>query len=357
MLVLIVAGGFALFKQEREDEAIKIGVIIPLTGSLAKVGEDVRAALQIAEALLDSQDAIELIFEDDAFLPEKSVSAFQKLTSVDGVDAVIGPLNGSAIEAVRPLALEKKIVAFTPWGAGNRIGGYTIKNSVEADEEAHAIAELATSQFQLKRLAILYLKNEWGLTHARAFETALKTENVELIASEPFDFGTTDYRTQLTKIKAARPDGLFIVNNGAAVGIVAKQARQLGIAAQLFGQYATESSDLIASGGMDLEGLIYSFPIDESNLSDTQKQFVADFEAKAGGKPQVAAYNAYDIYAILRSVFKKCGRNNSLCVRDYILGLKEYVGLGGIISFAEQKLHREFHFKTIREGQFMPLAE
>lgn len=357
VIFIIAALGFAWSRQNGESETIKIGVILPLTGSLAKVGEDVRTALQIAESDFGSRGEIELLFEDDMFQPERAISAFQKLTAVDTVDAIIGPLNGSAIEAVRPLALEKEVVAFTPWGAGNRIDGYIIKNSVEADEEAGAIAELAVNTLQLERLAILYLKNDWGLTHARAFETAVVTRGAELVASETFDFGTTDYRTQLTKIKSTQPDGLFIVNNGTAVGIAAKQARQLGITSQLFGQYATESSDIIASGGKDIEGLIYSFPIDESNLMDTQKRFVSAFTERTGGKPQVAAYYAYDIYAILRDAFQQCERRSSSCVREYILELRDYAGVGGVLSYVAQRLHREFHFKTIEGGQFVQYGE
>ncbi|MEK7556480.1 MAG: ABC transporter substrate-binding protein, partial [Patescibacteria group bacterium] len=263
--------------------------------------------------------------------------------------------NGSSIEAVRPVAAEKQVVAFTPWGAANKIGDFTFKASHEADEEARAIARKAVADMTLKRLGIVYLQNDFGVVHEAAFRNEVEKLGGELVASEPIPFPAADFRTILTKVKNANPDGLYIVHNGAIVGQITKQAAELGLKAQYFGQYATESSDLVNAGGQSLEGLIYTFPIDEANLSEKQRDFIAKFEAKVGGKPQVAAYNAYDIYSIYVDVLKACKPSDSQCMRDYVMSLESYDGVSGKMVFEEGRLNRNFFFKTIRNGQLVAL--
>lgn len=344
--------------QKGKDTAkreIKIGVILPLSGNLSKVGSDVEAALNIAgEDLKMEFPNVRLILEDDGFSPTKAVSAFNRLNSLDGVDAVIGPLNGSAIESVRPLAAQNQIVSFTPWGAGNRIGDYVIKNSVEADKEAAALAHLAVNELGLKKLGILYLENDWGVLQYQSFRDEIERSGGTLVAAESFVFGAKDFRDQITKIKEKDVDGLYIVNNGAGVGLITRQAAELGLDVQFFGQYATESSDLIGVGGDSLEGLVYSFPIDEANLTQEQAGFIARFKEEAGGKPQVAAYNAYDIYEVLVRAISVCQSGDGECISQKILSLEGYGGVGGNISYVNKEIERPIFFKTIKGGEFVP---
>lgn len=353
IIVIVIVGGYFLIKNPSTNSgaSVKIGVILPLTGGLAKAGTDSKAGLEIAQSDFPNTN-ISLIFEDDAFVPKDSVTAFNKFVIDKDVVAVIGPLNGSSIEAVRPLAVENKLPLITPWGAGNDMGNYVYKNSVEAPDEAKIIADKANSM-GYKRLAIIYLQNDFGVKHLNAFKAEVAKNSGILVAEEPFPFGTADFRTSLTKIKAANPNAVYIVNNGAGVGEITKQAFELGLKVQFFGQYATESSDLIATGGASLEGLIYTFPINDSALTQKQKDFISKFDKKVGGEPQVAAYNAYDIYGILVSAVKKCGKD-MVCINNYIGSVKEFNGVGGKFSITNGKLIRDFYFKTIKNGKLVP---
>ncbi len=361
IVIILVVMGLGVWASRRDEaspvrgEPIKIGVVIPLTGAQAKVGEDIRAALEIANK--DYGEKVELVYEDDGFTSEKAVSAFNKLVTVDGVDAIVGPLNSSGIEAVKPLASQNQIVAFTPWGAANKIEGYVIKGSHEADSEARVLAELIVTKLKKQKPAIIYMNNDFGLLHYRSFKEETEKRGGVLVGAEPFLVGSQDFRTSLLKLKKAAPDALYIVYNGAGVGQIAKQARELGIDVPLFGQYATEASDLVAAGGSSLEGLVYTFPINESSLTSAQQKFISEFQKVTSGRPQVAAYNAYDIYKILIDALESCGKNNSSCVRDYILQLNNYQGVSGVMSFDQNTIQREFYFKSIQDGKFVRMAE
>jgi branched-chain amino acid transport system substrate-binding protein len=349
-IVVILLAGAIFFSVPKVNEAYEIGVILPLTGGLAKAGQDSKAALELAQS--DFKDInIILLFEDDAFIPKESLVAFNKILGFSNPVAIIGPLNGSSIESVRPFAVENKLPLITPWGAGNNMGEYVYKNSVEASNEALAIANKADS-LGYKRIAIIYLQNDFGLMHLQAFKSAVVNNSGVIVAEEAFAFGATDFRASLAKIKSANPDALYIVNNGAGVGQITKQAIELDLKIQFFGQYATESSDLVQVGGNSLEGLIYSFPINESALTAKQKSFIAKFKEKVGGLPQIAAYNAYDIYEIIANAVKVCKKDKE-CINNYIGNIKEFDGVGGKFSIQNGKLIREFYFKIIKDGKLV----
>jgi branched-chain amino acid transport system substrate-binding protein len=353
IIVLVLVVGVFAGQTKAPVESVKIGVILPLTGSLAKTGADAKIGLEMAKADLNSK--IELIFEDDAFTPKESVTVFNKLVSMANVVAVVGPLNGSSIESVRTLAVQNKLPLFTPYGAGNNMGDYVYKNSVEGASEAKVMAKKAT-ELGYKKLAIIYLQNDFGKKYLESFKVEVPANGGTLVAEEPAPFGTSDFRTALTKIKASKPDALYIVNTNTSLAEIAKQASELGLNIPLLSQYSTESSSIVRVAGSSLEGMIYTFPINNKALTEKQKNFIAEFEKKTGEKPEITAYNTYDIYTVLVGAVDECGSNRE-CVNTYLSNIKGFDGVGGKFSIQNGKLVRDFYFKTIKDGQFVKLGE
>ena len=347
VLVLVVS---VLVGQTKTKEVVKLGVILPLTGNVAKTGVDAQIGIEIAKADLNSK--IELIFEDDQFTPKESVTIFNKLASMDEVVAVIGPLNGSSIESVRTLAIQNKLPLFTPYGAGNDMGDYVYKNSVEGASEVMVMAKKA-SELGYKKLAIIYLQNDFGMKYLNSFRVEVPANGGVVVAEEPAPFGTSDFRTALTKIKAAKPDALYIVNTNTSLAEIAKQANELGLKVPLLSQYSTESSSIVQIAGSSVEGMIYTFPIDDRSLTRKQENFIAEFEKRTGKRPEITAYNTYDIYTVLARAVDKCGTNRE-CVNDYLSDIKDFEGVGGKFSIQDGKLVRDFYFKTIKDGEFIP---
>lgn len=313
----------------QESKKVNVGVILPLTGAIAKTGSDAKIALEVAQADFPGSN-ISLVFEDDSFTPTQSVSAFNKLLNLNSVVAVIGPLNGSSIESVRSLAVANKIPVFTPYGSANEIGDYLYKNSSEVYSEDKFIAD-KMDNLGYKNVAIIYFLNDFGIKHSRYFKEAVVSNGGEIVADESYPVGSNDFRTVLTKIKTAKPEALYVINVGAGVGQITKQAFELGLKAPFFGQYGTEASDLLTVGGESLEGMIYTSEINEGYLSDKQKRFIAEFERRAGISPSIVAYNTYDIYSILVKAVDVC-RADSICINKYIANIKDFEGVSGKFS-------------------------
>lgn len=348
VLVLVIAG--IVGQTKTASEKVNIGVILPLTGGLAKTGADAKIGLEMAQADLPNSK-INMIFEDDAFTPKESVTVFTKMANMQNVVAVAGPLNGTSIESVRALAAQNKLSLFTPWGAGNNIGDYVYKNSVEGDAEAKIMADKANS-LGYKKLAIIYLQNDFGLKYLNSFKASVAENGGQVVAEEPAPYGMTDFRTALTKIKATQPDALYIVNTSIGLGEIVKQSAEIGLRTNFLSQYSTESPDLVKIAGVALEGLLYTFPINESALSEKQKAFISEFEKITGEKPQIIAYNTYDIYTVFAEAVDECGANRE-CVNEYLGNIKGFDGVGGKFSIKDGKLVRDFYFKMIKDGKFV----
>lgn len=341
--------------QRAKEEPIKIGVIAPFSKVQAKAGADIRIALDIAQK--DYGDAfpnVELIYEDDQFQPNISVSAFNKLTTLDDVVAIIGPLNGSSIESVRPLANAKEIITMTPWGSGNAIDDFLLKNSLEVADEVAVLLDTAVNNLGYRRLAILYMQNDFGQMNAEAFAKQLDELPAELVFSETISLLATDYRTELTKAKAANPDMIYIVLNDTQAASMLRQAHELGMDdIRYFGMYGFESSDTIASARGAAEGVVFTYTIDRENYNPKQEMFTKKFIARDGGVPQAAAYHTYDIYALLAGAATTCNQGRDVdCMREYIFENTVTGGVSGSFRFENGEVKRPLFLRTVRDGEF-----
>ena len=351
LVIILVALSFFVISNKNENTTVKIGVMLPLSGGVASDGEDALAAINIAKEDFGEKD-IELVIEDDQFSPKNSLSSFNKFSAMDGLVAIIGPLNGTSIESLRPLAIKEHLPLFTPWGAGNDISEYIYKNSVEGSIEAGLMADKA-KELGYKKLAIAYLQNDFGVSYRDAFKERVEKNGGTLVSEAPMPLGTSDFRSIITKIKSSNPDAVYIVNTSAIDGEMIKQSNELGFVVPAFSQYAAESSNIIKIAGNFADGLIYTFPIG-TDLNKKQKEFATKFTEKTGHIPPMIAYNSYDIYRVLVDVIGECNTDR-VCVNDRLSKMDSYDGVSGSFSIKDNLLSREIFFKVIKNGQFVSL--
>lgn len=356
--MVLVVGGFGCAQGDedvanRDTKAVQVGVLLPLSGSMAKSGNDVRVALEIAAD--DHPHApIEFVFEDDQFHPAQSVHAFQQLIATKHVQVVVGPLNGSSIEAIRPLAHQHEILTITPWGAANHIDEFFLKNSVEVSDEVRLIVKTVMETLGYTKLGIMYMQNDFGLAHAHAFSKQVLQSGGEVVVSEPIKIGANDFRTPLLKMQKADVDMIYLVQNGAWNAKVTKQARELDMTIPFVGMYSTEASDTLAVAEGSMEGFIYSYTIDADNYSLKQRKFISEFEKRTNGRPQAAAFHAYDLYTSLLEAIEFCGdKKRAECWRAHIVenGMRD--GVSGNFEYENNKIKRPLFMKQVMKGPFV----
>ena len=220
VLFCVIVIGVFLYqnKANHKQNSVNIGVILPLTGDRASVGISAKNGIELAVEEINANAyigdiSISLFVEDSKGLPTNSLSCFEKLTNVNEVSAIIGPLGSSEVLSIAPKAEQRKIVIMTPAASSPLItdaGDYIFRNVASDLYEATLMADAVVNDFKKERIAIVYINNDYGQGVFNKFSEGLKHNGLELVASEAYDEGTTDFRTIIIKFKEQNPDAIYI---------------------------------------------------------------------------------------------------------------------------------------------------
>jgi hypothetical protein len=257
VIVILIVGVIICLPPPQKD-IVKIGVIAPSTGALASFGDEVRKG--VVEGSKDSK--VEFIFEDDQCDPKMAVSAFQKLTSVDGAKFIIGPGCGSPQEAIVPLLKDKNVLAIVPSAASKELfeksGQLFFNIQYSLENESKFIAEQMYAR-GYKNVAIVTYGNAFSKTHHDSFKANFRgTIAVDTVLLDD----NANLLPELTKINSAKvdaiyaPDITFFFSSGLA------KMGQLSMKTPVFGTYVVELP--IARPFVD--NVIYSFPEEVSGV-------------------------------------------------------------------------------------------
>jgi branched-chain amino acid transport system substrate-binding protein len=204
-------------KSPGQAPTIKIGVINSVTGKFAPFAESVNQGIQLAISELNERPGIggrriELVTEDDQSDAQAAVRAFEKLAKVDKVAGIIGPISSVATRATAPLAEKFGIAQITPTAHDSDligIGKNTFVVFPTTEMVGRQAARLAAGRFLAKKVAVINPANSWGEASTKAIAETLSGLQVQLIATEPFKEGTTDFTDQFRRIRAEAPNVLI----------------------------------------------------------------------------------------------------------------------------------------------------
>src|SRR3989344_5584907 len=262
VLALLVLAGCSV--QEKGAAPLKLGFTGPLTGDAASIGIPDREAVQLAveEFNAKSPKKIEVVYEDDRCEPKLGTTAVQKLMSQDKVPAIIGPLCSAVLLSSAPMLEEAKVIALS-YGATNPkikdAGDYIFRVTPSDAGQGKKGAEMAKTQVVAK-VAVIYRNDDWGVGLKDVFTTEAKNLGLEVVAVEAIEPGSNDARTQLTKIKEADPELIYMPVFPAETPIVLKQAKELGFTIPMLGADASKDDAAIAAAGDAAEGLVVTLP-------------------------------------------------------------------------------------------------
>lgn len=339
----------------RPADPIKVGVIGPFTGVAAFYGQYMREGIDLA--LEDFNKAggiggrnITLVYEDDKCIDLKSVPVImEKFKSVDEVVGTIGPFCSSPIIIAAEFAQENGIVMVTPGDNLGKKSASAFSTRYLLSDEADAIAGYAISHGK-KRIAILYLDSDWGRSYKEAIRNFLGKNSGELISAEPYAYDNLDVRTQLAKIKMAKPDALVVIDGTG--GDLFKQVKEIGFDIPVFSEWQIEK-DPSAVAPDYLEGVVYFRPQDSSTPA-----FRESFTSKYGHAPNVIMVDSYDAAMVLFDGLKACSGKGSDCIAARISDLKDWPGAEGPLTFDRDRwaFGKLLIPKTVKDGRFVQIG-
>ncbi len=328
-------------KKESSSDSIKIGFIGPLTGDYANYGTLCKQAVQMAVEEINAKGGIngvqiKLYAEDSEGDSQKALAAMEKLSSSDGVCAVIGPVLTGESFSVAERAQAEGIAIITPSASHKditNVGDYIFRTTPSDGLQGEVAGKYWYQVLGYRKLAVLYAKNDYSQGLYESMSEAFTEDGGEIVAAETFMVGDKDFKTQLTNLKNTDAEAIYIPDYTAEMAQILEQAAQLGIDKPFLSSDGFLSEEIYTLAGQYTDGVIYtaSAKIEESDLT---KVFKENYTAKWGVGPDSFASNAYDATYILVSVIEKVGTDRE-AIKNGMKEVKDFEGVNGIINFAE----------------------
>lgn len=325
-----------------EGDTIKVGLIASMSGAERPWGEESKKGAQLAidqanEAGGINGKKIELFVEDTAGQPATGKTATERLVSSKHVLAVLGEVasgvTGPSAEVCQEAGVPIISIGSTRTSLSST-GNMFFRVCYTDAFQGAMLAKFAYDDLKLKNVAILtdkQLPYSTGLSDDfRAYFTKL---GGTIVAEDFYEKGTTDFKGQLTNLKAKKPDGLFCSGYFTEIGPIARQREAVGLDVPMFGGDGWDSTELLNSGGEGIMGAYYSNHY--SNLQDRQevKDFVSSFKEKYGAEPANAmGALGYDAALVLIDALKRATAMDSASIRDAIASVKDLKAVSGTIT-------------------------
>jgi branched-chain amino acid transport system substrate-binding protein len=341
---------------------IVIGEYGSLTGAEATFGVSTHNGIMLALDEINNAGGvngrkIRVITEDDQSKAEEAANAVTKLISQNNVVAVLGEVASSNSLAAAPICQANKVPMITPSSTNPKVtevGDYIFRMCFIDPYQGEAMANYLYKQQGMKKAAILIdNKSDYSTGLAAFFERTFLANGGQIVAKASYAKGDSDFRSQLTNIKSANPEVIFVPGYYNDIGQIAIQARDLGMQQPLAGGDGWESPKLIEIGGKALEGCFYSNHYHVDDPSPAVREFVQKYEERFGAKPDSLAALGYDSTRVLADAIKRAGTTDGPKLRDAIAATKGFSGVTGVVNLGPDRnpIGKKLVVLEIKNGQ------
>jgi len=343
-------------------DTIKVGEFASLTGKEASFGQMSHHGTELAIDELNSRGGslgkkLQLLTEDNQSKQGESKTIARKLISRDGIVALLGEVaSGRSLEAA-PVCQESHIPQISPSSTNPKvteIGDYIFRVCFTDPLQGKVLARFAQKTLKVNKVSVLTdAASTYSVGLATYFKEAFTAAGGTIVDEQKYTGGDKDFKAQLTSIKASAPEALFVPGYYQDAGLIALQARELGITFPLFGGDGWESHDLIAIGGAAVEGTYFSTHFSPEETNAAVQDFVKKFQARYNVLPDAMAALGYDAAMLLADAFKRAGTTDGPKVRDALAATKDFPGIAGDITIDEHRNARKpLVILQVKDGTF-----
>ena len=337
-------------RAERQTAAdvsdIPVGVYAATSGSEAAFGQSTVQGEKLAAEEINQAGGvlgrkIRLIIEDDQGKAEEAASVVTKLITHDNVLAILGENSSNQSLAAAPICQAAKVPMISPSSTNPSVtkkGDYIFRVCFTDPYQGKALAMFVRTNLHATTAAILRdNKNDYSVGLAEVLRKEFTTLGGKIVAEQSYSGGDSDFRPQLTAIKSANPEVLFIPGFYTEVGQIAIQARDLGIAVPMVGGDGWDSPTVIQIGGKSVDGCYFSDHYFMGEPRPAVQRFVAEIHKRSGSNPDANAALGYDALYTLTNAIKRAGSFDRKAIRDQIAATKNYQGVSGVITMGPDR--------------------
>lgn len=345
-LSILTAGLAGVGCSKSSEGKILIGEYASMTGGTATFGQSSHRGAALATEEVNAAGGvlgkkIELLTEDNQSKPEEAKTAVLKLIKQDRVVAVLGEVASSRSLAAAPECQKNKIPMVSPASTNPKvteIGDYIFRTCFVDSFQGEGMAKFAREKLGLSKVAILKdVKNDYSVGLADFFEKTFKASGGEIVEIQSYSEGDIDFRAQLTAIKGKGPDGVFVPGYYTEVGLIARQARELGLNVPLMGGDGWDSAKTLEIGGDAVNGCYFSNHYATDDPDPKIQGFIQKYKTKYGETPDAMAVLGYDAASLLYDAIKRAGSADSTKIRDALATTKDFPAVSGALTMDENR--------------------
>lgn len=324
-----------------DRQGIKVGFYGALTGPTATFALAGKNGALLAVSEINAAGGvlgkpIELLFEDDRGDAAEAASAVTKLITRDHVVALIGENASSRTLAAAPIAQSYRVPMISPSSTSVEVtkkGDYIFRACFLDSQQGRAVSDFARRSLKAQTAAVLVdSRSDYSVGLAEAFREAFTQAGGRVVSELKYAEGDSDFSAQLTAMRGTRPDVLFIPGYYTDAGLIARQAKSLGLQAVLLGGDGWDSPKLTEIGGEAVEGSYFCNPFSVDEPSPAVKKFVADYRARYGADPDGIAALSYDATRMLAAAIARAGSTEGKRIRDALASTRDFEGVTGTIT-------------------------
>lgn len=337
---------------EKKADTIKVGANLEMTGGSASYGISSKNAIELAFKEINEKGGIngkqlELVVADNKSEAAEATNAMQKLVSQDNVVAVIGPNLSSSVIAASAINNSAKVLDIAPMAtnpyvtvdqASGKTKDFNYHTCFIDPFQGTVMAKFATAELGVGNAAILIdNSSDYAKGLAQFFKENFVKEGGAVTAEESYLQKDTDFKATLTKIKATNPDFLYVPGYYQEVGLIVKQARELGMNMPIAGGDGWDSAKMPEiAGAAALNNTYFSSLYSPEDSSDINKNFVAAYEKAYGQKPDVFAALSYDSALLVAEAIKNAGSTEPAKISEAMAKINGFSGVSGSVTFDDK---------------------
>ncbi len=345
-LVFSAALGLALALPAQAQETIKIGLVTALSGQSARAGEAITRGLSIAIDELNAKGGVlgrkfELVRRDDEATPAKGVIAARELIFKEKVTVLFGGLDTPVSMAIVPIVNAEKVPFMGPWAAGTAITqnkanpNFVFRVSAVDEIVDKAMLQYAQKNFNSKKPGMILINNPWGESNEKGLSAALAAKSIKAAGIEKFENNDVDVVPQLTRLKEAGADTLFLVGNVGPSSQVVKSLDRMGWQVPIVSHWGPAGGRFTELAGPSAKNVhfiqTYSFfgkqsPVGKKVLKALMAKY-PDIKGPGDVTPAVGVANAYDAMHLVAAAIQKAGGTGGDAVRQGFYKIDSYDGL------------------------------
>jgi len=328
------------------SDTILIGEVGSLTGSEATFGISARNGIELAINEANEEGGVRgkklaVRVYDSQGKPEEAAQAVTRLIAQDKVAVIIGEAASSVSMAMAEKAQAAGVPQITYTSTAPEVtqkGDYIFRVCFIDPFQGRVMAKFAKENLKLNQVAVLTdNKAAYSIGLAKVFIEEFQKMGGQVVANESYSKGDTDFRAQLTAIKRVKPEGVFVPGYYTDVGLIARQARELGLKVPLLGGDGWESEKLFELGGSALNGSYFSNHYALDNPDPLLKAFAEKYQKIYGSQPDSVAALAYDATKLAIDAMKRAPDLSGKALRDAIAATKDFPGVAGKITLNEKR--------------------